>query len=117
LDQVNKILFQKALDVTLKVAGKKVKCVSLQTGYKYYGVHKGGEYLSPCPFVEDAPPHKGPNFYFIQEDLVKEYAQKNGWNYVITRPNVIIGVSKGNFMNFAVSIALYACVQKEKSNR
>jgi hypothetical protein len=34
LDEVNKILFQKALDVTVKIAGKRVKCVSLQTGYK-----------------------------------------------------------------------------------
>ena len=34
LDEVNKILFQKALDVTVKVAGKHVKCVLLQTGYK-----------------------------------------------------------------------------------
>jgi actin-like ATPase involved in cell morphogenesis len=34
LDEVNKILFQKALDVTVKIAGKQVKCVSLQTGYK-----------------------------------------------------------------------------------
>ncbi|CAF1395772.1 unnamed protein product [Rotaria sordida] len=50
----------------------------------------------------------------LQEDLIKEYAQKNHWNYVITRPNVIIGVSKGNFMNFAVSLAIYATIQKEK---
>jgi hypothetical protein len=34
LDEVNKILFQKALDATVKIAGKQVKCVSLQTGYK-----------------------------------------------------------------------------------
>jgi len=34
LDEVNKMLFQKALDVTAKIAGKQVQCVSLQTGYK-----------------------------------------------------------------------------------
>jgi nucleoside-diphosphate-sugar epimerase len=45
---------------------------------------------------------------------LKEYAEKNGWKYIITRPNIIIGVSKGNFMNFAVSLALYASIQKEK---
>ncbi|CAF3333904.1 unnamed protein product [Rotaria sp. Silwood1] len=115
LDQVNTILFQKALDATVKIAGKQIKCVLLQTGYKYYGVHKGGEYLASCPYTEDAPRHKGSNFYYIQEDLLKEYAEKNGWKYIITRPNIIIGVSRGNFMNFAVSLALYACIQKEKS--
>ncbi len=45
---------------------------------------------------------------------MKEYAEQNNWKYIITRPNVIIGVSKGNFMNFVVSLALYACIQKEK---
>ena len=34
LDKINKILFQKALDVTFKIAVKQIKCVSLQTGYK-----------------------------------------------------------------------------------
>ena len=33
-DHANKILLQKALDATEKVAGQNVKCVSLQTGYK-----------------------------------------------------------------------------------
>ena len=33
-DEVNRMLLQKALDVTKEVAGKNVKCVSLQTGYK-----------------------------------------------------------------------------------
>ncbi|CAF1055708.1 unnamed protein product [Rotaria sordida] len=114
LDQVNKILFQKALDSTVKIAGKQIKCVLLQTGYKYCGVHKGGEYLASCPFTEDSSRHKGSNFYYIQEDLLEEYAGKNNWKYIITRPNVIIGVSKGNFMNFAISLAFYACIQKEK---
>ncbi|CAF3754618.1 unnamed protein product [Rotaria sordida] len=80
----------------------------------YCGVHKGGEYLASCPFTEDSSRHKGLNFYYIQEDLLEEYAGKNNWKYIITRPNVIIGVSKGNFMNFAISLALYACIQKEK---
>jgi hypothetical protein len=34
LDEVNKIVFQKALDVTVKIAGEQIKCVLLQTGYK-----------------------------------------------------------------------------------
>ena len=34
LDEVNKIILQKALDTTVKIAGKQVKCFSLQTGYK-----------------------------------------------------------------------------------
>ncbi|UJR26448.1 hypothetical protein I4U23_007778 [Adineta vaga] len=115
-DESNKILLQKALDASIKVAGERIKCFTLQTGYKYYGVHKGGEYLAARPYSEDASRHAGINFYYTQEDLIKEYAEKHSWKYIITRPNVIIGVSKGNFMNFAVSLALYASLQKEKGH-
>lgn len=45
---------------------------------------------------------------------MKEYAGKHGWKYIITRPNIIIGVSRGNFMNFALSLALYAALQKDE---
>jgi hypothetical protein len=51
--------------------------------------------MASVPFVEEAPRHEGANFYYIQEDLIKEYAEKNNWKYIITRPNLIIGASKG----------------------
>ncbi|CAF3493823.1 unnamed protein product [Rotaria socialis] len=113
LDQVNRILLEKALDACVKIAGRTIQTFSLQTGYKYYGVHKDKEDLAELPFIEDAPRHKGTNFYFTQEDLLKDYAEKHGWRYIITRPSTIIGVAKGNFMNFAVTVALYATIQKE----
>jgi len=62
---------------------------------QYYGVHKGKEDLAELPFVEDAPRHTGANFYFTQEDLLKDYAEKYQWRYIITRPATIIGVAKG----------------------
>ncbi|CAF1365626.1 unnamed protein product [Didymodactylos carnosus] len=113
LDNVNKELLCKALEATKKVARENLQVFLLQTGYKYYGTHKGGEYLAPRPFYECTPRHKGLNFYYTQEDKLKEEAKKSNFSYIITRPNIIIGASKGNFMNFAVSIALYACIQKE----
>ena len=59
-----------------------------------YGVHKGGEYLADYPFKEDAPRHKGGNFYFVQEDMLKVHAEKHRYHWVITRPNFIVGQSK-----------------------
>ena len=58
-------------------------------------MHKDKKDLAKIPFQEDAPRHQGPNFYFTQEDLLKDYAQRYNWRYVITRPATIIGVSKG----------------------
>ncbi|KND03569.1 uncharacterized protein SPPG_01044 [Spizellomyces punctatus DAOM BR117] len=112
LTEVNKELFHKALEATAAVA-KDLKCFLLQTGYKYYGVHKGGKYLAPIPFKEDAPRHEGLNFYYVQEDMLKEAAEKHNWKWIVTRPNFIIGVTKGNFMNLAVTLALYAVLRKE----
>jgi hypothetical protein len=51
--------------------------------------------MASIPFVEEAPRHEGTNLYYTQEDLIKEYAEKNNWKYIITRPNLIIGASKG----------------------
>lgn len=59
-----------------------------------YGVHKGGEYLAPTPFRESAPRHKGLNFYYVQEDMLKEAAKKSGYHWIVSRPNFIIGESK-----------------------
>ena len=85
--------------------------------------------MATVPFIEEAPRHRGSNFYFTQEDLLREYAEKYNWRSIITRPWTIIGLAKGisldmsctnisaallgNFMNFAVTIALYATVRKE----
>ncbi|OZJ03126.1 hypothetical protein BZG36_03877 [Bifiguratus adelaidae] len=112
LIEVNRTLFKTALDACAS-ACPKLQVFQLQTGYKYYGVHLGGKELAPRPFKEDAPRHSGANFYFIQEDMLQEAAFKNKWKYVITRPNIIIGIAKGNYMNFAVSVGLYAALQKE----
>ncbi len=61
-------------------------------------MHKGQEDLAALPFQEDAPRHRGSNFYFTQEDLLKAYAEKYGWRSIITRPATIIGVAKGKFI-------------------
>ncbi|KAJ3039484.1 hypothetical protein HDV00_012164 [Rhizophlyctis rosea] len=113
LTDVNLELLQKSMEAIAAVA-KGMQVFQLQTGYKYYGVHKGNEYLAPYPFKEDAPRHKGLNFYYAQEDALRTFSQSHSWTYIITRPNYIIGVSKGNFMNIAVTLALYAVICKEE---
>ncbi|KAI9105667.1 hypothetical protein DFS34DRAFT_575386 [Phlyctochytrium arcticum] len=114
---VNEELLQKALDAVAIVVAKNTQPFQsflLQTGYKYYGVQNNDEKLSASqPFKEDAPRIPGPNFYYNQEDALRKTCEAHGWAWIVTRPNVIIGVSKGNFMNFAVSIGLYAALQKE----
>ncbi|KAI9289595.1 hypothetical protein BC943DRAFT_356551 [Umbelopsis sp. AD052] len=112
LNDVNKMLLEKALHA-LGLVSPKLKSFMLQTGAKYYGTHVGGaELVQDFPWKEDAPRLCKSCFYYDQEDLLETYAANKNWRYLITRPNVILGVSKGNYMNFAVSIALYASLQK-----
>ncbi|TKA79315.1 hypothetical protein B0A49_03555 [Cryomyces minteri] len=80
--------FLEALKV--KGADKKIKRVVLTTaGAKQYGLE-------------------------ILADAAKNSA--SGWDWVVTYPNDVIGVAKGNFMNLATSIGLYCAVSKELGN-
>jgi nucleoside-diphosphate-sugar epimerase len=54
-----------------------------------------------------------PNFYYRQQDILKDAAAKSNWDWVVTYPNDVIGVAKGNFMNLATSLGLYVAVTKE----
>lgn len=77
-----------------------------------YGCHKGGHYVAEYPWVETSPRHSGGNFYYVQEDMLKDTARLHNWRQIVARPNFIIGASKGNFMSLATTIALYAQAKK-----
>ncbi|GAA6051526.1 hypothetical protein JCM3770_000398 [Rhodotorula araucariae] len=100
LVDVNRKLFNTALEAVAKVAPNH-RVVSLQTGYKYYGTHRGGKDLAPYPWKADSPRHEGQNFYYVQEDMLKEACAKHGWKWI------------GNFMSLATTVALYASGRKE----
>ncbi|GAA5992475.1 hypothetical protein JCM10908_000836 [Rhodotorula pacifica] len=112
LVEVNKKLFGSALDAVAEVAPK-LQVFLLQTGYKYYGTHKGGKFLAPYPWRAESARHEGQNFYYVHEDMLKLACVEHGWNWIVTRPNFILGFSKGNFMSLATTIALYATARKE----
>ena len=104
--------FLEALEIT--GAAKKLKRVILTTGAKQYGVH-----LGPVknPMEESDPwitgPDRPPNFYYVQQEILHEKSSKSSWDWVVTYPNDVIGVAKGNFMNLTTSLGFYAAVCKE----
>jgi nucleoside-diphosphate-sugar epimerase len=105
----NSPLFIKFLKAFLRLEPQ-LERFYLQTGGKYYGIHKGPV---ACPQTEKTPRHDGENFYFHQEDTLKDLQKGQNWSWNIMRPSVIVGVSKGNGMSMAPSLALYFLVQKE----
>lgn len=105
--------FLKALEITGAVG--KVKRILLVTGCKQYGVHLGqakNPMLETDPWLRDDP--FPPNFYYRQQDVLRSFSERHsGISWVVTYPNDVIGFAKGNFMNLAEGLGIYAAVSKE----
>ncbi|KAG9519282.1 hypothetical protein KCU93_g8129, partial [Aureobasidium melanogenum] len=109
LVKVNRTLLANFLE-GLAQASAVPKRILLQLGAKYYGVHLGPV---PVPSEEnDARVTLEPNFYYDQEDYLKEFCARHkcGWN--TTRPSWIPGAAPNAAMNLAYPLAVYALVQK-----
>ncbi|KAG4257541.1 hypothetical protein FPRO03_13884 [Fusarium proliferatum] len=92
-----------------------IKRVILQTGAKNYGVHIGPTLM---PSREEDPRVLSlPNFYYRQEDILKELGPKYGFTYSVVRPSHTIGAVRGNTMNLAVVLGLYFSISCEVGDK
>lgn len=112
--KVNGAMLENFLDA-LKISGasKHVKRIVLTTGAKQYGVHFG---MPKMPMEESdrwLSDERPPNFYYKQQRTLAQKSEEQGWDWVVTYPNDVIGVAKGNFMNLATSLGIYCAVTKE----
>ncbi|KAF2119705.1 hypothetical protein BDV96DRAFT_568066 [Lophiotrema nucula] len=99
----------------------KLEFVVLQTGAKMYGCHllenHPTDYLH-VPHKESQPrleqPYHDMLFYHPQLDWVSEYAKDKQWNWIDTRPDIIIGfVPNQNFYSLGTVIGIYLSLFKE----
>lgn len=95
--------------------GAPIKHAALVTGLKHYlGSFDDYAKVKPyTPFLESSPRLPGPNFYYAQEDVLFEMAEKQGFTWSVHRPHTMIGFVIGNAMNMAVTLAVYASICKE----
>src|SRR5262249_19507782 len=54
-----------------------------------------------------------PNFYWNQEDYLREKQRGKGWHFTIFRPVLIVGYSQGSAMNVVPAIGVYAAMLRE----
>ncbi|WP_434135062.1 SDR family oxidoreductase [Pseudomonas luteola] len=106
---INGAMLRNVLD-GLKSAGAKLQRVVHYQGAKVYGVHLGP---TAAPFYEDDPRHLSPNFYYTQEDLLRERAAQGEFEWSILRPDVVVGDIAGNPMNIALVIGAFAALSKQ----
>jgi nucleoside-diphosphate-sugar epimerase len=93
--------------------GSKLRHVSILQGTKAYGVH-----LHPIniPAREDDPRDEHPNFFFDQQDYVRDAGAAHGFSYTALRPQLVTGKTPGA-LNVLPAIGVYAAIRREKGER
>src|SRR6185369_15444327 len=94
----------------LEKVAKNLQHVSLLQGTKAYGVHLEP---FPVPARERWPRHQHENFYWLQEDYLRERQQGKEWHWTVWRPQLILGESLGSQMNVIPAIGVYAALRRE----
>lgn len=93
------------------VSGKStLKHVSILQGTKAYGVH-----LHPIaiPARESDPRDNHANFFFDQQDYVRNAGEQHGFTYTVLRPQLVTGKTPGS-LNVLPAIGVYAAIRHEK---
>lgn len=83
--------------------------VTLMQGGKAYGAHIGP---FPSPAKECDARHMPPNFYYDQEDFLRDRSEGKRWSWTALRPEAVIGMAVGNPMNLLMAIAVYGTMAK-----
>jgi nucleoside-diphosphate-sugar epimerase len=72
----------------LEAAAPRLSRVVLVEGTKAYGCHFGP---FKTPARESDPRHLPPNFYYDQEDFLREQCRGKNWTWTALRPDLIMG--------------------------
>jgi nucleoside-diphosphate-sugar epimerase len=111
--EVNGRMLRNLLDAT---AGEgSVRHVALVTGLKHYlGPFEAYAKVQPdTPFSEEQERLPFENFYYVQEDILFDAAERDGFTWTVHRPHTLIGWALGNAMNMGVTLAVYAAICRE----
>jgi hypothetical protein len=84
--------------------------IVLAGGAKSYGFRVGA---FNAPAKETEPRLIAPIHYHQQEDIVAEWAGKNGASWTVLRPHLVMGPSLNSPMNPVTSLATYAAMTRE----
>lgn len=84
--------------------------ITLLQGTKAYGHHVE---RMPIPGKERRPRHPHRNFYWLQEDLLREREPQASWSWTVLRPQVMLGWALGAQMNVLAAAGAHAAVMRE----
>jgi nucleoside-diphosphate-sugar epimerase len=113
--RINDAMLRNLFD-PLQAVAHGLRHVTLLQGTKAYGVHVQAV---PAPARERLPRHPHANFYWLQEDYLRDQQQRHrqqgrDWALTILRPQVIFGESIGSAMNVIPALGVYAAVCQDE---
>jgi nucleoside-diphosphate-sugar epimerase len=106
---INVALLRNLMDA-VEPSSPNLEHVTLYQGGKAYGADLGP---FKTPAREDDPRLMPPNFYYDQEDHLRNRQKGKRWKFSILRPEAVCGYAIGNPMNLTMVIAIYAAISKE----
>ncbi|MCB1644985.1 MAG: SDR family oxidoreductase [Pseudomonadales bacterium] len=89
----------------------KLEHVTVLQGTKAYGITQGPIRI---PARESQPRVTHPNFYWVQEDYIREKSAACGFGFTVFRPQLIVGPNHGVVMNLPPVIGIYAALRREE---
>ena len=106
----NVAMLRNILDAVQAAPG--LEPVHLVEGQKWYDVR-----LKPLrtPTREDDPRHAPPNFYYDQEDLLRERQAKRDWTWSASRPHFVYDFSPERPRNLVSTIGTWAAMCLERA--
>jgi len=105
---VNEAMLRNLLDALQAAPG--LRHVTILQGTKAYGGHVEP---APVPCKERWPRHAHENFYWLQEDLLRERQAHSAWTFSILRPQLVLGYAVSSPMNIVAAVGAYAAVMRE----
>jgi nucleoside-diphosphate-sugar epimerase len=105
-------LMLRNLMAALEPVAPQLRHVALLQGTKAYGVH-----VRPLivPAREGrSEMYEQPNFYWAQENYLRELQQDKAWHWSILRPVLIIGLAMGGAMDLIPPLGVYAAMLREQ---
>lgn len=108
--QVNLAMLRNVIE-PLERGDHALRHVTAFQGGKAYGIHIDPNV--PVPARERWPRHPHENFYWLQEDYLRERQPRSAWHWTVLRPRLVFGDGLGSNMNPMPALAVYATLRRE----
>jgi nucleoside-diphosphate-sugar epimerase len=95
-------------------SAKSLEHVHLVEGTKWYGMHLG---RMSSPAREDDPRHMPPNFYYAQEDILRDRQAGKKWSWSASRPGFLYDFAPERPRNIPALIGAWAAMCREFGTR